>query len=376
VAAKPRKRRAVLSTYIYDSLRQAIVRGRYAVGSNIPSEMALCKEFKASRMTVRSALKRLASEGLVQSLPGRGWQVVSGNPRGRPVDTRPVLLSGNGSAEGNECLEVARKALQKQGVDSRIHVNDSAGSPLGEIDWNQIGGAIFYSGIPLADDVVGEAARAGVPLVCAMLAKQESYDTVAPDHFHGAVEGMERVVDLGRRRIAYLSAEYFDNCPDPSFSERRRAYESVVSGLGGEPMVFSSKYGDAFNVPEGRRLADWIRGKGRSRPPAEALFCTIDSLLELALLQFHINGISAKDVVVFGASQAVPRSLLDLHGLKKLLAVRHPIALVGRIAAERILQRLHGDGTPARCTLVKAEVVETRGVERSFDIHERHAYDG
>ena len=114
---------------------------------------------------------------------------------------------------------------------------------------------------------------------------------------------------------------------------------------------------------------------GRRGPPADALFCAIDTLVELALLQFHINGVSAKDVVVFGASHSVPRSLLALHGLKKLLVVRHPIGLVGRIAAERILQRLNGDETPARYTLVKAEVIETEGVERSFDVHERHAYD-
>jgi DNA-binding GntR family transcriptional regulator len=56
-------------------------------GSAVPSEMALSKEFGVARNTVRRALGRLADEGLVGAVPGRGRVVLA---PGLPVVTLPV----------------------------------------------------------------------------------------------------------------------------------------------------------------------------------------------------------------------------------------------------------------------------------------------
>jgi DNA-binding GntR family transcriptional regulator len=57
-----------------DSLRNAIVFGRIEPGARL-TETRLAEQFMLSRGTVRAALQRLVSEGLVQQRPYSGWDV-------------------------------------------------------------------------------------------------------------------------------------------------------------------------------------------------------------------------------------------------------------------------------------------------------------
>ena len=61
-----------LYTDIYDNIKNNIVKGTYTPGEKLPSENDFCKEYGASRGTVRKALEMLAEEGLVNSLHGKG----------------------------------------------------------------------------------------------------------------------------------------------------------------------------------------------------------------------------------------------------------------------------------------------------------------
>jgi GntR family transcriptional regulator len=57
---------------IADDLRRKIESGHLAPGQQLPTELVLREEYSASRNTVRDAIKRLSSLGLVESRPGSG----------------------------------------------------------------------------------------------------------------------------------------------------------------------------------------------------------------------------------------------------------------------------------------------------------------
>lgn len=52
------------------TLRTAILRGVYPVGSRVPTEDELCQRFKVSRYTIREALRQLRADNLITSRPG------------------------------------------------------------------------------------------------------------------------------------------------------------------------------------------------------------------------------------------------------------------------------------------------------------------
>ena len=58
------------------TLKRQIVDGIYPVGSQLPTEDALCERFSVSRFTVREALRRLREDNLVTSRPRAGTIVV------------------------------------------------------------------------------------------------------------------------------------------------------------------------------------------------------------------------------------------------------------------------------------------------------------
>jgi GntR family transcriptional regulator len=66
--------REVSYTPRYREIEQALRKRltRMAPGDALPSDAELCEEFGVSRMTARNAVHRLAQEGLVLRVPGRG----------------------------------------------------------------------------------------------------------------------------------------------------------------------------------------------------------------------------------------------------------------------------------------------------------------
>ena len=55
-----------------DLLGEAIVMGRYPVGSSLPPEPLLCEELGVSRTVVREAVKSLIAKGLLVTGPKLG----------------------------------------------------------------------------------------------------------------------------------------------------------------------------------------------------------------------------------------------------------------------------------------------------------------
>ena len=70
-----RKKTVAATDAVAEYLSDGIAAGRWAPGEKIPSEAQLCQLLGASRVTVRSAIGRLAGLGLVKSHQGKGTYV-------------------------------------------------------------------------------------------------------------------------------------------------------------------------------------------------------------------------------------------------------------------------------------------------------------
>ncbi len=72
---------------VAQALMEDIVSGRFPVGSNLPTEHELCKQFDISRHTIRESIRRLQMMGLVSRRAGVGTTVRSNNISQRYIQT-------------------------------------------------------------------------------------------------------------------------------------------------------------------------------------------------------------------------------------------------------------------------------------------------
>lgn len=80
IGALERPKKQSLDRAAAESLRNAITSGQIAPGARL-TEIRLAEQFQLSRGTVRAALHRLVSEGLVVQRPYSGWEVTSLTPQ-------------------------------------------------------------------------------------------------------------------------------------------------------------------------------------------------------------------------------------------------------------------------------------------------------
>jgi GntR family transcriptional repressor for pyruvate dehydrogenase complex len=80
---------------VFEQLKRLILNGEWAPGAKIPAEHALKDQFGVSRISIRSALERLKSLGLIVSRQGSGTFVRTGSRDNIFDAIIPVYVQGN-----------------------------------------------------------------------------------------------------------------------------------------------------------------------------------------------------------------------------------------------------------------------------------------
>ncbi|NLO34966.1 MAG: FadR family transcriptional regulator [Clostridiaceae bacterium] len=80
---------------VFVQLKNLILSGEWAPGSRLPAELALKEQFGVSRMSIRSALERLKSLGLIEARQGSGTYVREENQAALFDAIIPVYVQGN-----------------------------------------------------------------------------------------------------------------------------------------------------------------------------------------------------------------------------------------------------------------------------------------
>jgi GntR family transcriptional regulator len=118
---------------IAENLREQIEAGALAPGSRLPTELELREQFKASRNTVRDAIKWLTALGLVATRPGQGTFVV------QKIDPFITTLSGDpktgfGGGEGTRyASEVSSRKREPTTSKIRVEIAEKLGMPDGTV---------------------------------------------------------------------------------------------------------------------------------------------------------------------------------------------------------------------------------------------------
>src|SRR6202044_217740 len=81
---------------IADELEEQIRSGALSPGSQLPTEDDLRNKYRASRNTIRDAIKRLVGQGLVETRPGQGTFVTT------KIDPFVTVLTGKPGIAGGE----------------------------------------------------------------------------------------------------------------------------------------------------------------------------------------------------------------------------------------------------------------------------------
>lgn len=120
---------------IASALVERIVGGRWAPGVRLPAETELAAELGCGRSTVREALGRLASQGLIASRRGSGARVLDWKRDGSPALLPSFLAFGTAPSEARtlvrELLRL-RSVLAREAV--RLAATYAEPEALGEVE--------------------------------------------------------------------------------------------------------------------------------------------------------------------------------------------------------------------------------------------------
>jgi GntR family phosphonate transport system transcriptional regulator len=102
-----------LRSSVTEALRDDLARGRFRPGDRLPSEADLATRFGVHRHTVREALRRLSTEGLVASRRGAGTFVLTppaDYPLGRRVRFSAAMRAAGREPSRSACVLLTRAA--------------------------------------------------------------------------------------------------------------------------------------------------------------------------------------------------------------------------------------------------------------------------
>lgn len=209
---------------VLDSIKTDILSGRYRPGQKLPSEAALLKRFRTSRITVGRAVRELQQAGLVRRRAGSGTYVASASADDsgllfgllvpHPGDTE---IFGPICQGMSEAPQMRKNALLWGNIAANDDTKDEQTWQLCKQYVAKKVAGVFFAPLERTaasnetnDRVISALERARIPVVlldrCFLpYPKRSRHDLVGIDHRRAGYMITEHLLSVGSRRIAFVA---------------------------------------------------------------------------------------------------------------------------------------------------------------------------
>jgi DNA-binding LacI/PurR family transcriptional regulator len=357
---------------LLDQLRHFILSGRWPPGTRLPSEAKLQRQLKISRSTIRQALSNAEAQGLIERVPGKGTFVARS-----PIGDRNSRLIGYITCDypfrfrhlQSHLLSGAESVVSAQGY--RIlfcNSNEGVGDEnklLEELVLDdKVEGILIWPA--LHDDPsrrLFQLVRQGlVPVVLVDRAFDGlPCDYVTSDNYAGACAAVKHLVELGHRRIAFLSRPILQLL---TVSERLRGYQDTLRnadltplepwlvGPADQDMEIESTVRGSGDVVS-QEIEQIVRYLQLPQRPT-AIFAMNDMMtLQVARAARRVGLRIPDDLSLVGFDdESIVNTRLDV----QLTTVAQDGFAMGKRAAELLVERIEGYEGPPRGEVVPTQL--------------------
>lgn len=340
---------------IADSVQQDIESGAVGVGQLLPSETALTKEWKVSRMTAHRAMQELQRSGLVTRQRGRGTTVAGSNRNA----TGKIALMFHGPLDRLE-LEYIRGIDIELSDQFQFLLCDSHGDVRREAEFLQLiqkeadGIICMPSGHGANTPLLQRLVASGYPIVCIDRVPQEvEIDAVVSDNFAVSKQALTSLVERGHRRIAHFTQ---DQMQLSAVRERHQAFLEVMREAGEahpERLVRFSPTLTQENFSTNVQIThDAIFALRHHADPPTAIFCLNDYCLTLVLAALEHMGLDIpRDIEILSFHDALT---LTPSVAARLTRIVQETCSMGQLTAQILKRRLNEEVGPSQVIYVPA----------------------
>lgn len=355
--------------HVYDELESRIHRGFYVPGDRFPSERTIAEELGTSRAAVRVAIQRLVKAGhLVQEVNCRP---VIASRKTSPSVTRPSKVVAwirpdlRGIGEWT-VLQSIRSHLEQSGyslIVALASTEQSREQGQSEIDFLReligepdVAGAIVWETCETGlSDIYPTLRERRIPLV---FVDREPFqeieaDVVMTNNRRGARKVLSHLIGLGHRKIAMITNDE----PSSSARDRVRGYRDALEEamIPFDPDLVLRLSSDDLEVSDTHYYARLIDNLVARTPGLTAIFCVNDGIALKVQQALADCGVRVPEQISLAGFDWLLR-LLPSGG--DLTTVAQPFQAIGRIASERLVNRIEGDpADPARHIFIEAPLV-------------------
>jgi DNA-binding LacI/PurR family transcriptional regulator len=319
-------------------LREILVREirekKFVGGKRFPSERELAERFEVSRASVRETISELIASGILFRTVGRGT-FVADEPLKNGGHQVAFLINEDifsfAEAGYGRILRGVEDACRRR---SDVLVFKSIGTDAGQLfskESPKVDGIVIVGGLrrPLLEHL--RAAQIPVVLVDLLIhTKSDDIETVNIDYAGGTKRAMERLVELGHRRIGFIGFPGSDK------------YESYWQSSAALELQYDPRLVEFLHSVDlepgflaGFRATQKIMSR---KVVPTAILATNDYVARGAMEALQSAGISVPDQV-----SIVGYDDFGLNTSPALTTIRADLEEVGRLAMEALRRRIQGE---------------------------------